>query len=113
MKIFTFLIFVLKNELESLREMTLEIFKNYFYVPECEPWLSKDGFCQLFALFGRNSQGIGTSPFSVYVNNLSKLNTLSKIEKKKLDRFIDKLYSKLEKSIFYLKIYKLFLIRFF
>jgi len=46
-----------QSELESLREVFIEYFKNFLYVKECESWLSKEGFRQLFALFGRNSQG--------------------------------------------------------
>ena len=81
-----------------MRELTLEIFNNQLYVKECEPWLTREGFRQLFALFGRNSQGIGTSPLSVWVQNCDNLKTISKIEHKKLDKFIDKIYVKLEKS---------------
>ncbi|CAF0828134.1 unnamed protein product [Brachionus calyciflorus] len=86
------------TELESLREMTFEIFNRDLYVKDCEPWMSSEGFRQIFALFGRNSQGIGTSPFSIYVENLSEIKNLTKIEKKKLDKFIDKLYGTLENT---------------
>jgi hypothetical protein len=67
------------------------------YVKECEAWLTPEGFRQLFSLFGRNSQGIGSSPFSVYVENTAKLN-LKKLEKKKLNKYIDKFYDALDKS---------------
>jgi len=41
--------------------------------------------------------GIGTSPFSVYVENLSNLN-LNRVEKKKSEKQIDKIYEKLDQS---------------
>jgi hypothetical protein len=87
-----------KNELEGMRELTVELFNNFLYVKECEPWLTKEGFGRIFSLFGRNSQGIGTSPFSVYVENVEKLRNITKLEKKKVNKFIDKIYSKLDKS---------------
>jgi hypothetical protein len=77
--------------------MVNELFNNHLYVKECESWVSKEGFRRLFALFGRNSQGIGTSPFSTYVENLSKVNLL-KLQRKKLDKHIDKIYSQLDKT---------------
>ena len=78
--------------------LTLEYFNAHLHVKECESWLTPEGFRQLFSLIGRNSQGIGTSPFSVWVENCSsKLTTLNKVEKKKLDKFIDKVYSTLDK----------------
>ena len=83
--------------MEGLRFMTMEYFNNFLQVKECEPWLTQQGFRQLFSLIGRNSQGIGTSPFGVWVENCSKLN-LSKVEKKKLDKTIDKIYEKLDQG---------------
>jgi hypothetical protein len=83
-----------------MRELTLELFNNFLFVKECEPWLTKEGFRRIFSLFGRNSQGIGTSPFSVYVENVSHLRTINKLEKRKVDKLIDKIYAKLDKSKF-------------
>ena len=91
-----------KIELESLRELTLELFKSHLYVKECESWLTPEGFRQLFSLLGRNSQGIGTSPFSVYVEKVSKL-SMKKLDRKKLDKYIDKIYDNLDKGNFALK----------
>jgi hypothetical protein len=79
--------------------MTFDLFSNHLYVKECEQWLTSEGFRQMFSLIGRNSQGIGTSPFSVWVENSSNLETISKGEKKKLDKLIDKIYEKLEKGL--------------
>ena len=102
--------------------------------------LTKEGFRKLFSLIGRNSQGIfilffyycfssfrinanrsinfnigiGTSPFSVYVEKSSKLKGLNKLDKKKLNKHIDKIYDHLDRSIIdliflYLKLIKLFI----
>lgn len=88
------------SQIEHLRALTLELFNSHLHVKECEPWLTCEGFRQLFSLIGRNSQGIGTSPFSVWVENCdTNLETLSKAEKKKLDKLIDKIYEKLEKGL--------------
>ena len=78
--------------------MTVDICNNYLQVKECESWLTKEGFRRMFSLIGRNSQGVGTSPFSVYVDNLTQLKSINRLEKKKLDKLIDKIYSKLDKS---------------
>ncbi len=55
-----------------------------------------------FLFLNRNSfvsvkLGIGTSPLSVWVENVEALD-VSKAEAKKLDKFIDKLYENLSKS---------------
>jgi hypothetical protein len=60
--------------------------------------LSEEGFRKLFSLIGRNSQGIGTSPLSAWVENCDDMISLSKPERKKLDKFIDNLYDRLDKS---------------
>jgi len=85
------------SQIEYLREVTNEFFNQHLYVKECESWLTKQGFRQLFSLIGRNSQGIGTSPLSVWVENCDAMKSLNKKEHKKLDSYIDKLYEKLEK----------------
>lgn len=84
-------------ELESLRELTLNLFKQHLYVKECEPMLTEQGFRKLFSLIGRNSQGIGTSPLSVWVENCDDM-SLGKDEAKHLDKFIDNIYDQLEKT---------------
>jgi len=85
-------------ELESLRELTLEVFRQQLYVKECEPWLSEQGFRRMFSLIGRNSQGIGTSPLSVWVENCDDMTEIDKSEHKKLDKFIDNIYEQLSKT---------------
>ena len=47
---------------------------------------------------GRNAQGIGTSPFSVWVENCSELKIADKAEKKKLNKLIDKIYDNLDRG---------------
>ena len=78
--------------------MTLEVFRQQLYVKECEPWLSEQGFRRMFSLIGRNSQGIGTSPLSVWVENCDDMTEIDKSEHKKLDKFIDNIYEQLSKS---------------
>ncbi len=63
--------------------------------------LTEEGFKKLFGLIGRNSQGIGTSPLSAWVEKCYDMNSISKQESKKLEKFIDKLYDKVEKGYFF------------
>ena len=58
-------------------------------------WLLPDGFQSLVALVGTNAQGVGTSPFSEWVKNVSALDPPAE-EKQKLDKFIDELYEQLD-----------------
>lgn len=60
--------------------------------------LTEQGFRRLFSLIGRNSQGIGTSPLSVWVGNCDLMDIPNKKERKQLDKFIDNLYDRLDKS---------------
>jgi len=85
------------NQLENVRLLSFDLFKSHYYVKECEPWFSDLGFKQLFCLFGRNSQGVGTSPLSVWVRNVSKLN-VSQEQKEKLDELINKVYDDVEEE---------------
>ena len=64
-------------------------------VPAVQWFLTPDGFCSLFALVGRNGQGIGTSPLSQWVKRVEKLHVTSS-EKNQLDKFIDKIYEEIE-----------------
>lgn len=54
-------------------------------------WLTPEGFLKLFVLIGRNSQGVGTSPFATYVSNVEKLD-ISAEEKKLILDNIDHIY---------------------
>ncbi|RXG62403.1 SET and MYND domain-containing protein 5 [Armadillidium vulgare] len=75
-----------RNQLEKLRTL----------------WLTPDGFRSLFALVGTNGQGIGTSPFSVWVSKCENLKNISEDERKSLDIFIDDLYEKLDEGLYIL-----------
>lgn len=57
-----------------------------------------DIFKRLFALIGENGQGIGTSSFSNWVQNVSKLD-LPTDEKLAADELIDSCYVQLEEGI--------------
>jgi len=59
-------------------------------------WFTPEGFQSLFALIGRNGQGIGTSALSVYVKNLDNLPGLSEDERQAIDLFLDDLYEKMD-----------------
>jgi len=54
-------------------------------------WLTLEGFLKLFVLIGRNSQGVGTSPFATYVTNVEKLEIPGDEKKALLDN-IDHIY---------------------
>jgi len=54
-------------------------------------WLTPEGFLKLFVLVGRNAQGVGTSSFATYVEQLEKLE-LHPDEKKALLDHIDNIY---------------------
>lgn len=85
-------------QLEGLRELVVVLFNQYLYTKECEPMLSEKGFKKLFSLIGRNSQGIGTSPLSIWVENCDAMKSLGKKEAKDLDKFIDEIYDRLAKE---------------
>ncbi|XP_067928201.1 histone-lysine N-trimethyltransferase SMYD5-like isoform X2 [Watersipora subatra] len=70
------------ENLEVLREMLLQLFGEL--VPD---WLTCDGFRSLFAMVGRNGQGIGTSSLEVWERNCNELD-LPKALKDQLDEFI-------------------------
>ena len=82
-------------ELETIRELTYEFFKNYLYTEECESWFSPAGFRNMFSLIGRNAQGIGTSPVSVWAEKCEQLTAGDKAEKKRMEKLIKKTYDTL------------------
>lgn len=59
-----------------------------------------DVFKRLFALIGENGQGIGTSSFADWVQNVSKLD-LPTDEKLAADELIDSCYAQLEEGIYF------------
>ena len=56
-------------QLEQLRLATLQVFPQ----PCVQPLLTPDGFQSLFALIGRNGQGVATSPFGKWVKKTDKI----------------------------------------
>jgi len=56
-----------------------------------------DGFQSLAALVGMNGQGVGTSPLSEWVENVSELD-LPVDEKQQLETFIDQVYEDLHEG---------------
>ncbi len=57
-------------------------------------FLTPEGFRSLFALIGRNGQGIGTSSFSVWVQNVMDQFP----DDSEADKLIDKIYEAMEKE---------------
>ncbi|KAL5022319.1 hypothetical protein ScPMuIL_001474 [Solemya velum] len=81
-----------EEQLELLRQMT----KEALYEDEIQQWFTPEGFKSLFALIGRNSQGIGSSSISVWVQNCDKLD-IDETERQNIDEFIDQLYEDLDR----------------
>ncbi|XP_062619027.1 histone-lysine N-trimethyltransferase SMYD5-like [Saccostrea cucullata] len=81
-----------QEPLEMLRQQMTEI----LFHDSLQHWFTPEGFRSLFALIGRNGQGIGSSSISSWVKNCEKLD-MSEEKKEELDEFIDKLYEELEK----------------
>lgn len=80
------------DQLEQLRVATMTVFAGY---PVVHSLLSPEGFSSLLALIGRNSQGIGTSAFAVWVKKAEKL-PLKPEEKAKVDELIDAVYNAID-----------------
>lgn len=59
--------------------------------PKVAQFLTSEGFQGLIALIGTNGQGVGTSPFSAWRQNVEKLN-LSEPDQEKIDSLIDQIY---------------------
>jgi hypothetical protein len=61
-------------------------------------YLTYDGFIQILAIIGTNSQGIGSSSFANWVNNVNDVD-ISDDQRKELDDFIDSLYTKFQDTV--------------
>jgi len=81
------------DQLEQLRMATMTIFASH---PVVHSLLTPDGFAALMALVGRNSQGIGTSAFAVWIKESEKLPGLKPEDKSKLDELIDAIYTAID-----------------
>ncbi|CAL8107681.1 unnamed protein product [Orchesella dallaii] len=73
--------------IHNLRELVV----NAMNYPNVQQWLTPEGFLKLFVLIGRNAQGVGTSSFATYVEQIEKLE-LHPNEKKALLDHIDNIY---------------------
>ncbi|CAI9733077.1 SET and MYND domain-containing protein 5 [Octopus vulgaris] len=82
-----------KEQLETFRSMVmLSLYDEH--IPQ---WFTYEGFQSLFALIGRNGQGIGTSSISVWCQNCDAMD-LHPDERISIDSFIDQLYVDLERE---------------
>ncbi|XP_033214772.1 SET and MYND domain-containing protein 5 [Belonocnema kinseyi] len=82
------------EQIDLLRETT----KNVLNVESVEDWFTPDGFKSLLALIGVNGQGIGTSAFSRWVNNVSALD-LSNDQRIQVDELIDRIYKDMDDAV--------------
>lgn len=82
------------DKLEKLRSITSEVLP----APNCQAFVSEEGLRTLFALIGRNSQGIGTSPFSIWVKRVEGLE-MSSDKRKEINEFIDKIYTQMDEYV--------------
>ncbi|XP_066248603.1 histone-lysine N-trimethyltransferase SMYD5 [Euwallacea similis] len=74
-----------------LREMVINALPNQ----RISQFLTPEGFQSLIALIGTNGQGIGSSPFSAWRQNVEQLD-LPSPEKEEINSFIDKIYDDIE-----------------
>jgi len=76
-----------ENQLEQLRDLTIKALDT----SQINEFLTPEGFRSLFALMGRNGQGIGTSSFSVWVENATDSH-----DDDQTNKFIDSVYVDME-----------------
>ncbi|XP_046571271.1 histone-lysine N-trimethyltransferase SMYD5-like [Haliotis rubra] len=81
-----------QDPLELLWRLTSEA----LYEEAAQQWFTPEGFKSLFALIGRNGQGVGSSSISVWVRNCEALDH-SADEKEKMEEYIDQLYEQLDR----------------
>ncbi|KAL1506485.1 hypothetical protein ABEB36_005844 [Hypothenemus hampei] len=75
------------HQISLLREMVANILPN----PQISQFLTPEGFQSLLALIGTNAQGVGSSPFSAWRQNVEKLNLSSK-DREKINNIVDTIY---------------------
>ena len=80
------------QQLEMLR---VQVEKALGSLEAVQWFLTPEGFQKLFAMVGRNGQGIGSSPLAHWVKKAEKLR-MSKTEKENLDGLIDAVYTAIE-----------------
>jgi len=81
-------------QLEQLRLAALQAFPQ----PCVQPLLTPDGFQSLFALIGRNGQGVATSPFSAWLKKTEKIRMRPE-ERAAHDDLVEKVYSAVEAHV--------------
>ncbi len=87
--------FSLSVLMEQLFLSFLQVFSAH---PVVQHLLLPDAFSSLFALLGRNAQGLATSPFSVWVRGVERLRPGHK-EKATVDKLIDELYAAFDNHV--------------
>lgn len=83
-------------QIGQLREFMLKIFPEND--EDLKSFLTVEGFQNLFAMIGMNSQGIGTSSFAAWIKNVEKLQ-LEDDKKEKFDELVEDLYTNLEETV--------------
>ncbi len=83
------------SQLEQLRLSASQLFSGH---PAVTHLLLPDSFASLFALLGRNGQGLATSPFSVWVKGVERM-SLGEGERETVDKVIDELYEAFEAHV--------------
>ncbi len=84
-------------QLEQIRQGFILLFGSQEESPVAQ-FLTPEGFGALFALLGRNGQGLATSPFSQWVKNVGKLK-LGKDDKMAMDDLIDRIYEDMDSKV--------------
>ena len=87
-----------EKSLDHLRTATIHLFsfvKGQTDNSTVQWFLTPEGFASLFALVGRNGQGIGTSPLSFYIKKAEKLRMTDKA-REEFDTLIDGVYMAIE-----------------
>ncbi|XP_014213594.1 SET and MYND domain-containing protein 5 [Copidosoma floridanum] len=82
------------GQIDILREMMQKTLNT----ADVANWFTPDGFRNLLALVGTNGQGIGTSPFSQWVKNVTNLN-LDETQRTQVNKLIDRIYDEMDNVV--------------
>ncbi|CAH1398454.1 unnamed protein product [Nezara viridula] len=82
------------EKFECLRLLMSDIFQTC----HAQSLVTEEGLKTLFAIAGRNSQGIGSSVFSIWVKNVEKFE-LSEESRKEINEFIDNVYLSMDRHV--------------
>ena len=86
------------DRFESQVAVLLQLFRAAIFDEKLESWYSPAGFRSLLALVGRNSQGVATSPFSVWVRRATEMAAACPEERARLEQMVSDLYDRVEKA---------------